>query len=764
MFRWFAHLALRRHRAVLVVSAVVLALAGLMIWHGGRLSSGTTQGIEAEVAQRLISRELAYPGEASFLVLFRSRDLEPRDPRYQAALRSALAPLRADHRVRAVLAPDDAPPLIAERLMSADRRSALAVVTMRDDYFEASAAYPELRAAVHSDVLETGFTGFLAYRNDLDRTLERDVLIAEIVSLPLAVLVLIAVFRTVTAAALSVGVGALAVVTGVAAIHALSHFIDIAIYAINVATLIGLGVAIDYSLFIVSRYRDELEAGHDMADALTTALETSGHAVVFSGFAVAIGLGSLLFFRGSFLATMGIGGTLVVVFAVIAALTFLPALLVELGPRINSGRLPLPRNAMLDGAWHRIATWVMRRPVLVLLPTLAILLALGSPFIRMALAAADVQTLPRGIEARDVYEELRIAFPDQARTRILVVARFPSAPAITPERIGPLYDLGQRIAAMPGVVKVEGVVDSDPRLNREYFEADAEMPDDWLPADARRMRAMTSANNLALLIALTDAGPTSEAARNLVREIRRDRRVADGTFLITGPPANDVDLNAFVLARAPYAIAFILVVTYVVLFIMLRSIILPLKAVLMNLLSITVSFGALVWIFEDGHLANLLRFEPGPLDVTVPVLLFCAVFGLSMDYEVLMLSRMREEYLRTGDNTWAVAEGLERTGRLVTSAAAIMVIVFGAFGLARVVLVKSMGVALALAIALDATLIRVLIVPATMRLFGDFNWWAPAWLGGVKPAVPSSGKRGPEWPPGSPQTQDIGTAPPSRSS
>ena len=728
MYRWLAHLVLKRPRTILVASTLALVLAGLVLWHGDRLSSGTTEGIEAEIAQQLISRQLAYPGESSFLILFYSSAFDWRDPRYPAALRDALAALRADPRVRAVLAPDDAPQLVAEQLVSADRRSTLAVVTLRDAYVAAAAAYPELRASVRSDVLETGFTGHLAYRNDLDRTLEHDVLLAELISLPLALLVLLAVFRSAAAAALSVGVGALAVVTGIAAITALSHVMDIAVYAINVASLIGLGVAIDYSLFIVSRYRDEVEAGADTAQALVTAVDTAGRAVVFSGFAVAIGLGSLLFFRGSFLASMGVGGTVVVACAVVFALTFLPALLVVLGPRINAGRLPLPRIRALDGMWHRIATWVMRRPVLVLLPTLVVVLSLGAPFVRLRIAAADVSTLPRGVEARDVYEELRVTFPDQTRTRVLVVARFPSAPALTPERVGSLYELAQRFATLPGVAKVEGVVDTNPRLTREYFVADAETPDEDLPSAARRMRAMVTAGTIALLTVVSDAPPTSEQARALVRAIRQDRRVGDGTFIVGGAPANDVDLNAFILARAPYAIVFILVVTYVVLFALLRSVLLPLKAIVMNLLSITVSFGAMVWIFEDGHFAHLLRFDPMPLDAGAPVLLFCAVFGLSMDYEVLMLSRMREEYYRTLDNTWAVAEGLERTGRLVTSAAAIMVAVFAAFGLARVILVKSLGVSLALAVALDATLVRVLIVPATMRLFGHANWWAPRWL------------------------------------
>ncbi|MBX3028162.1 MMPL family transporter [bacterium] len=729
-FRILARVALRRHGAILVSCAAVLVLAGLVLMRGGRLSAGTTEGIESDIAQRIIEQKLAYPGDSSFIILLRGRELAPGDPRFTEAVRAALAPLRADPRVRAVLAPDDAPPLVGERLQSATSRSALAVVSLRDDFSTAAEQYPELKALVRSPALDIGFTGNLAFRYDLNVANGHDLLFAELLSLPLAVLVLLVVFRSATAAALSVGIGALAVTTGIAIVTALSHVMDLAVYAVNVASLIGLGVAIDYSLFIVSRYRDELAAGAPLAQALETAMDTSGRAVVFSGIAVAIGLGSLLFFHGSFLAGLGLAAGIVVALSVLAALTFLPAVLVWLGPRIDKGHLPLPRLIDTQGIWHRLASWVMQRPVLVLLPTLTVLIALGLPFVRLTMAAADVRTLPRGVPARDVYEQLRQAFPDQARTRIQVVVQYADGAAYTPQRIGAIYDLAQRYRQLPGVVKFEGVVDNDDRLTRDYFTADAEMPDDWLPPDALKMRSMVAADGVALLTLLTDAEPASRQARDIVRAIRRDPRVGDGTILVTGPTAHDLDISEFTLARAPYAIAFIIVVTGAALFILLRSVILPLKAVIMNLLSITASFGALVWIFEDGHLASLLHFEAAPIDPTVPTLLFCCVFGLSMDYQVLMLSRMREEYLRTGDNTWAVAEGLERTGRLVTSAAAIMVVVFAAFGFASVVVVKAIGVTLSLAIALDATLVRCLIVPAAMRLFGDWNWWAPRWLGG----------------------------------
>jgi RND superfamily putative drug exporter len=725
-----ARLALRRHGLILAACALILVAAGLVLQRGGRLSAGTTEGIESDIAQRLIEQTLAYPGDSSFIILLRGRAVGPGDPRFTEAVRAALAPLRADARVRAVLAPDDAPPLVAERLQSVATRSALAVVTLRADFSTAAEQYPELKALVRSPDLDIGFTGNLAFRYDLNVANGHDLLFAELLSLPLAVLVLLIVFRSATAAALSVGIGALAVTTGIAIVTALSYVMDLAVYAVNVASLVGLGVAIDYSLFIVSRYRDELAGGATFAAALETAMNTSGRAVVFSGIAVAIGLGSLLFFRGSFLAGLGLAAGIVVALSILAALTFLPAMLVWLGPRIDAGHLPLPRLIDTSGVWHRLAVWVMQRPVLVLLPTLALLIALGLPFVRLTMAAADVRTLPRGVPARDVYEDLKRAFPDQARTRIQVVVQYPEGSAYTADRIGQIYDLAQRYLTLPGVVKFEGVVDSDPRLTRDYFTADAEMPDDWLPPDALRMRSMVASDGVALLTLLTDAEPASPRARNIVRAIRAAPRLGEATLLVTGPTAHDLDISEFTLRRAPRAIAFIIVVTGLALFILLRSLLLPLKAVIMNLLSITASFGALVWIFEDGHLASLLHFEAAPIDPTVPTLLFCCVFGLSMDYEVLMLSRMREEYLRTGNNTWAVAEGLERTGRLVTSAAAIMVIVFASFGLASVVVVKAMGITLALAIALDATLVRCLIVPATMRLFGDWNWWAPRWLGG----------------------------------
>jgi RND superfamily putative drug exporter len=733
-FAALADLALRHSRAVLAATACIVVLAVAALFWGGRLTAGATAGVESEGAQQLLEREVAYAGDSSFVVLFESPKWPATDPRFDAALRSALAPLRADPRVRSVVAPDDAAAPVALRLRSGSY--ALAVVALNGDFTTAAALYPAIRAKVQSSELRSAFTGNLAFRADLDAVLERDLIRAELFSLPIALLVLVLVFGSFGAAAMSVGVGALAVFTGIAIVTFLSRFMDMAVYAINVSSLIGLGVAIDYSLFLVSRYRDELATGADRPTALRTALATSGRAIAFSGLAVCGGLGGLLFFQGSFLASMGIAAILVVLLAVLFALTFLPALLVALGPHWDAGRVRLPRFAFLQGFWRGLATRVMRHPVLVLVPTLALMLLLGTPFFRLTMAAADVRTLPVGVEARDAFETMRRAFPTETQTRIVIPVQFPTEPVLDANRLGALYDLSQRLRKMPGVVQVESVADADARMTREQVQAMAAIPDVILPEPILRARAMVVGKHVALVTALLNVPSTSPQAQALVRALRADRQVGDGTLQVTGATAHDMDVTVYILDRARMALTFTMLMMALVLFTLLRSIVLPLKAIAMNLLSICASFGALVWIFQEGHLASWLGFEAAPLDPTLPLLLACTVFGLSMDYEVLLLSRMREEYLRTGDNTQAVAEGLQRTGRLVTSAALIMVAVFTSFAAAHIVVVKAMGVGLALAVLLDATLVRMLIVPATMRLLGDWNWRAPTlrW-GKAKPQV-----------------------------
>jgi RND superfamily putative drug exporter len=492
---------------------------------------------------------------------------------------------------------------------------------------------------------------------------------------------------------------------------------------VNVCSLVGLGLSIDYSLFTVSRYREELARGYDYKTALSRALEGAGRVVAFSGAALATGLTGLLFFDGSYLVPMGIGGMVVVVLAMVFALTFLPALLAVLGPRIHAGQLPLPKLGLREGFWRRAASWVMRHPVRVLVPSIVALVVMGVPFFHLRMAAADVRVLTTEVEARRGYEMLKTDFPEQAQNRVLVAVRFPAGPALNPERIGALYDLSRRIGAIPGVRKVESLVGGEPSMSKEdYQELLLTPPPGATGALIEMAKRQTVGAQVMTLNAVTELSPDSEGARDIVRAIRAERAVGDCTLLVGGQTAKDIDATHYVVTRARRAIGFVVGVTLVVLFVLLRSVLLPIKAVVMNFLSIAASFGALVWVFQDGH---LFVTEPRPLEPALPVLLFCVLFGLSMDYEVLMLARMQEAFEQTGDNTRAVAEGLEKTAGLITSAAALVVTVFVAFSFAKVVVIQAVGLGMALAVLLDATLVRVLVVPATMRLMGRYNWWAP---------------------------------------
>jgi RND superfamily putative drug exporter len=357
--------------------------------------------------------------------------------------------------------------------------------------------------------------------------------------------------------------------------------------------------------------------------------------------------------------------------------------------------------------WHSIATAVMRRPLLVLVPTVALVLAAGSPFLQIRLANADPSALPPQSESRRGYDLLVRDFPGQEQSALPVVVYFADGDPLRSGRDGEVLALSRKIAALPSVLRVDAPFDDSGRVR----------PD---------AAGSVTGPHIVMIRAITARPASSDEARELVRAIRALPRPTGGELLVGGQTAFDLDTIDFVATHAVRAVTFIVVLTYVALFLLLGSVVLPLKAVLMNLLSISASFGAMVWVFVQGHFSEVLNFTPQALDPAVPVILFCIVFGLSMDYEVLLLSRIQEEYRRTHDNTHAVAEGLERSGRLITAAAGIMVAVFTGFALADVVIIKSIGLGMAIAVALDATLVRALIVPAAMRLLGDLNWWAPA--------------------------------------
>jgi RND superfamily putative drug exporter len=698
MFDRWGRFVYRRRWATLVASAVLLTLSVAGILAGATLAGngGFGADLAAGQAAKLVAKEIQ-PGQvvagSSIELIFSSDTLVATDSAFQSAVEQALAPLRADSRVTGVSTPYNAPASAQSSYISKDSHKALVIVRLKDASLKAQEYMSQVLAEVHPGTLRVVATGQVPINLAFNTTLEQDLQRAEYVALPITLFLLVLIFASIVAALLPISVGVLAIVGGVGGTLFLARFTDVSQYAINIVTLIGLGVAIDYSLFIVSRFRDELAVGASREDAIATAMSTAGRAITFSGVTVAVGLSAMLFFQGTFLASMGAAGAIVVTMAVVYGLTFLPALLSVMGPGVDRLRLPFLGRRKPDGtgAWHSMAVSVMRRPWVVLLPALGLLLLAGTPFLQLRLANGDVDQLPPGNEARQGYDTLVSDFPGQDQTTIEAVVYYPDGSPLTADHVGAIHDLSRRLASLPNVLHVESI---------------------------------GTGQHLAVIGVVTNKQYTSDAARAIVTAVRAES-VPGGQVLATGNTAFDLDIVNFILQRTPTAVGTVLLVTYVVLFLLTGSVVLPLKAVLTNLFSISASFGAMVWIFQQGHLSQLLGFTPQSIDPSIPVILFSIVFGMSMDYEVLLISRIQEEYRRTGDNQAGVAMGLEKSGRLITGAAAIMCAVFLAFAMANVVIIKAIGVGLAIAIAVDATVVRILIVPSVMRILGRANWWAP---------------------------------------
>jgi RND superfamily putative drug exporter len=739
MFARWGRFVYRFRWATLVASAVLLGLSIVAIFTGGALTDngGFGADLPAGKAAKLIKDEIHPQGAtatagSSFSLIFSSPSLNADDPAFQKAVEDAVAPLGSDSRVATVTTPYSVPAAVKPALISKDSHKALVIVDLKDDARRAQTYINQVVGEVHPGSLSVVATGQVPINLAFNKSLENDLNRAELVALPVTLLLLVLIFASIVAAVLPIGVGLLAIAGGVGGTLFLAHFTDVSQYAMNVVTLIGLAVAIDYSLFIVNRFRDELAAGARPEDAMATTMSTAGRAITFSGITVAIGLSAMLFYQGTFLASMGAGGAIVVAVAVVYGLTFLPALLAVLGGRVDRLRLPFlgARKPAGTGAWHSMAMWVMRRPLLVLVPALAVLLLAGTPFIQLRLAQGGVDQLPPSNLARQGYDTLVKDFPGQDQTTIEAVAYYPDSSPLTADHVGDVYDLSRRLASLPNVLRVDGLVNADSSLTRADYQRLYSGPRDSLPVALQQVLSTGAGDHLVRLYLVTNQPPTSDEARNIVRAVRSEQ-VAGGQVLATGETAFDLDVVNFILDRTPTAVGTVILITYIVLFLLTGSVVLPLKAVLTNLFSISASFGAMVWIFQQGHLSQQLGFTAQSIDPSLPVILFSIVFGMSMDYEVLLISRIQEEYRRTGDNQAAVAMGLEKSGRLITGAAAIMVAVFIAFGLADVVIIKAIGIALAIAVAIDATIVRILIVPSIMRILGRANWWAPrplAWL------------------------------------
>ena len=591
-------------------------------------------------------------------------------------------------------------------------------------------------ADVDPGPLDLIITGAPALYRDISLASQEDLRRGESVAFPIATFTLLLVFGTLIAAILPAAVGGGGVLVGLGIVFFMSQGIDMSVFALNIVTLLGIGVGIDYSLFYTSRFQEELRSGKSVDDAVLGANSHAGKAIMFSAITSLIGLISLVAFPVMMLRSVGIGAVAVIFAALLAALTLMPALLAILGHRVNRFRIG-PDWAKRNGFWVPLSNWVMKRPWMVLLPTVTILVLLAIPAGSMRLGTVDATILPDSFESRRGFDVLREEFGFALKTVIPVGYTFEGSP-FARRNIDNAYDIGRELERLDGVSRVISVVNLDPTFGPDQYEVLYQSPESITDVALARIVRETVRDGAILFLVESELHPFWPETRELVTEIRSllPPEGNGGTLHVDGGASEITDIINALYGKFPIIIAVVLIVTYLSLMLLFRSVILPLKAVLLNVLSILASYGALVFVFQQGHFSGLLNFEAmGVIEATLPILLFAIIFGLSMDYEIFLLSRVAEAYDRTGDNEAAVAEGLQKSGMIITGAAGILIVVAASFVLADVVVVKAIGLGLAIAVFVDVTLVRALVAPAIMRIAGPWNWYLPGWLDRILPEV-----------------------------
>jgi len=693
LHRW-SEVLIRRTRVVLAVGVLATILAGVFgLGVFDSLGQGGFNDPKSEASRELAQEQDTFGNKSVDMVaIYTSKDLTVSDPGFRAQVEKTIAriPTEATTSVATYWQTHD------PSMVSKDKHATTVLISLAGkDQPELADSSEQVTPTLASEDLQTNVAGTWAVYKDVNETVSDDLAKAESLSMPLVIILSLLIFGSVVAALMPAVVGAIAVLGALAVVRLITGVTEVSVFSINVITLLGTGLAIDYALFVVSRFREELARLPEddptaPAQAIRVTMATAGRTVLFSGLTVAAAMSSLLIFPQNFLRSLGYGGMAAVLVAVVAALTVLPAILLLLGRRIDGGRLPWRRHRPVSvdtdhGAFARLAHAVMRHPVLVTVVVGGALLAVASPFLGVKWGSVDYRVLPPDSPAHVAATTLNTEFGPERSSANMMLSTTDRAEVAA---------YTQKVEQVPGVVDVRPVAQKDGHT---------------------------------LLRASWDGNSQTQTSQDAVRAIRAIPGPGGEDVLVGGLSADTVDLLSSLRSHLPWMAVIIAVVMLVLLFLAFGSLVLPVKAFVMNLLSISASFGVITWIFANGHLEGPLGFtSTGFLDATQPIFMLAILVGLSMDYEVFLLSRIREQWDLTHDNTEAVATGVQRTGRIITSAALLLAVVIGAFSMSGIVFMKMIGIGMLVALLVDATVVRMLLVPATMKLLGTWNWWAPA--------------------------------------
>lgn len=577
------------------------------------------------------------------------------------------------------------------------------------------------RNEMKSDLLSVHTAGWIISNEESTQRIEHDLVMAEAISLPILAILLLFIFRGVIAAALPLLLGVIAIIGGLCMVRLLTHFTDIDQYSVNVITILGLGLSVDYSLLMVARFREELDRKPDVRTAIVHTIQNAGKTIVFSGLIVMASLLSLTLFPISLLRSVGLGGASALLVAMLAALTVLPALLLILGKRINKWRVHLPKRKQKASPWRTVGAFVMKRPIIISAIVIACLLYIASPALQMQFKPADYTILPRESQTYIVYSTFADEFDGgKPSVQVLYTAK---DTLLSADGVGRAYDFTHEVQKLKGVTTVDSLTTIDSKFTKETYQQ--LYLSGQLPPQLAALKAQTVKDDTMIVNVNFEGEVGGKKAQQLVADLRA-MNPSGAEIKVGGQSAGQYDLLATIAGSMPSVIAMIAVTMFVLLAVLLRSLLIPLTAILINTFALLTTFGILVWVFQWGNLTGgTWLIHTGGLDVTVPVLVFAMAFGLSMDYGVFLYSRIHEEYLRDKDNVAAILHGLERTGPLITQAALLFFVVVAAFASSGIAILQQIGVGLALAVLLDAFVVRVVFIPAVMKLLGRANWWMP---------------------------------------
>ena len=682
-------------------------------------------------AETYLNKKLGYNNNNKFLIIYHSPKLELSNSSSLNKIKKSLADLEDFPIKNEIILPDK------KHQISKDKHTAYAVVILKTNKIITDKQLDQFKESIKKP---SGMTvqkgGEPLFVESVNQQTQIDLYKADMVATPMAIITLIFVFGSLIAALLPIVLGGGCALIILTCLFFLGHLFDLSIFTLNIALLLGLCLSLDYSLFIISRFRDELENGLSTIEAIAITQAHAGKAIFFSGLAVFASLSALFLFPINILFSVAVGGLIAVTVALLVAIILLPAVLAVLDTKINLLSVRFSRKDKLTrfNTWHWLAEKVVKRPLMYFFLVLIFLIMLGYPFVYAKFGISDYKIFPEKSENRNFYTVYSDKFDIKELTPVLLVVKSKSSSILSQNNISKLYDLAKKLKKNPLIKEVKSIVTTDSKLTKQQYYTLYHSKQSLDQSSIKKLLATTTHKNMTVFTIISKYQSNTPKMKELITSLHKLNPPPGLSIELTGKPVSDGEVLATIYHILPYALLWIMVITYFILFLLLRSVFLPFKALLMNLLSLCACYGALVLVFQDGYLSHLLNFEAqGQLDISLLVIIFCALFGFSMDYEVFLLSRIKESYEISGDNTKSIIFGIEKSSRIITSAAIIVIVLCGSFLVADVLMIKAFGLGIAVAIFVDAFLIRTILVPSTMALLKKWNWYLPKWMDKILP-------------------------------